>query len=215
MFAFCHVVFLLMVIGWSRWKILQNDQTMLLVVVVLKLLKIPYELWLKNSLREYWLMTSFLITWSIMEFLVMLGSPTLMLFLIAFTGSILFDCLKRMFLNPCLLRRAQISMTGRRKKVHGREAYDHLLSSARTYNPLLVLVLLLLVSVKVHLNVLLDPFDPFDPFFLDPSWPFGTGTSSLKELCCGFRFTKNELNTNVVKKFQHVMAKEGVSDGTC
>jgi len=131
MFAFCHVVFLLMVIGWSRWKILQNDQTMLLVVVVLKVLKIPYELWLKNSLREYWLMTSFLITWSIMEFLVMLGSPTLMLFLIAFTGSILFDCLKRMFLDPCLLRRAQISMTGRRKKVHGREAYDHLMSSAR------------------------------------------------------------------------------------
>jgi hypothetical protein len=56
----------------------------------------------------------------------------------------------------------------------------------------------------------------FHPCSLSPLFSFtlvlfGTGTSSLKELCCGFRFTKKELNTNVVKKFQHVMAKEGVS----
>ena len=83
MFASCHVILLLMVVGWSRWKLLQQNQTMLLVVLGLKLLKIPYEIWLRNTLREYWLMTSFLVTWSIMEFLVMLGSPTLMLFLIS------------------------------------------------------------------------------------------------------------------------------------
>ena len=70
-----------------------------------------------------------------------------------------------MYLNPILLRRNQISMAGRRKKVHGREIYDHVLA-------------------KHKLN--------------------------FKEICCGFRFSKKELNTDIIQKFQCVTGKEGV-----
>ena len=78
--------------------------TLLFVVLILKVLKIFYEKWLSANLREVWLMTPFLMTWNVMEFLVMLGSPTLMLFLMIYVVSLLFDCCKRIVLNPILLR---------------------------------------------------------------------------------------------------------------
>ena len=138
MYSVIHVLLIVFVVGWSRWKILQQGFTFFGVLIGLKLLKIPYErYWLKSALREYWLMTPFLLTWNVMEFLVMLGSPTLLFFLVAFSSSMLYDCLKRIFLDPMLLRYDQIFMSGRRKKVHGRDAYDTLMHKHNTWREIL------------------------------------------------------------------------------
>ena len=131
-FATIHVILLVFVVGWSRWKLLQQDQTILIVVFGLKMLKIPYEYWIRSVLREYWLMTSFLMTWSVMEFFVMLGSPTLMLFLVGFAGSTVIECFRRMFVDPCLLRHRETTMSGRRQKVHGRDAFNDVLKRHST-----------------------------------------------------------------------------------
>ncbi len=119
-----HIFMMIFVIGWSRWQVLQTGNTMMFLLIGLKVARIPYEIWLRKSLREYWVMSAFLCVWQCMEFLVMIGAPKLTLFLLLFSFSSIFDCLRRIFIEPILIRASQFSMGGRRKKVHSREQFD-------------------------------------------------------------------------------------------
>lgn len=62
-FATVHIVMLVFVVGWSRWKQLQDGNSLMYCVFGIKLIRLFYEQWLRDVLREYWMMSPFLTVW--------------------------------------------------------------------------------------------------------------------------------------------------------